>query len=158
MPLVVIYYIGENDGKYMTIDGLPYWCNDYGSGSIAFGQHWIGGLPILQEEVGVEYAVDNEFESTVIQNALAFFIIDIAWMIMVWQSSSLGTPTEPQRRDMYIRNLVKVKIFFINLYPIAMISMGLYYIYSLRENNYWCGDDGTASEKKPDETVQYVSD
>ena len=156
MPLLVLFFIGENYGRYMDFNGLPNWCNDYGS--VAFGQPWSGRLPILQEEVGAEYVVDDGFEVQLINNALAFFIIDIAWMIMVWQSSSLGTPTEPQRRDMYIRNLVKVKIFFINLYPIAMISMGLYYIYSLRENNYWCGDDGTASEKKPDETVQYVSD
>ena len=156
MPLLVLFFIGENYGRYMTFNGLPNWCNNYGS--VAFGQPWSGGVPILQEEVGAKYVVDDGFGESLINNALAFFIIDIAWMIMVWQSSSLGTPTEPQRRDMYIRNLVKVKIFFINLYPIAMISMGLYYIYSLRENNYGCGDDGTVSGKKPDETVQYVSD
>ena len=74
---------------------------------------------------------------------------------MVWHSASIGTPTEPMRRDVYIRNLMKIKIFFINLYPIALIGTALYYVHAIRANNFGCGEEGLATGMTPDSGGYY---
>ena len=98
-------------------------------------------ITLNQDPVKITYNQDP-FISMFLSPALGLFIVDVAWLVMVWASSSVGTPTEPYGRDMYIRNLLKFKMFFSNLYPIALVSLGITYVHMIRANNYGCGEEG----------------
>ena len=84
----------------------------------------------------------DPFISEFLGPALGLFAVDVAWLVMVWASSSVGTPTEPYRRDKYIRHLLRFKMFFSNLYPIALLALGITYVHTIRADNYGCGEDG----------------
>ncbi|KAL7535163.1 hypothetical protein ACHAXR_006312 [Thalassiosira sp. AJA248-18] len=141
VPLVIKYYIQLATGGDIIINGVPSWCDQY-----LYYYNFTyedGEIPIFKEDVEVEYKSDTFWEEF-IGNALFYFAIDVAWIILVWRSASIGTPTQPFSRDIYIRNT----------YPLAMISIGIYYVYDMRNDNYGCGDDGNPASI-PDEGVWY---
>ena len=99
MPLWINSYITRVKGGDLYINGVPPWCDDYSSLNFV-GKD--GLIPIFKEEVDLDFIVNTTFASF-ISNALAYFLLDVAWMVMIWSSASIGTPTEPMRRDVYIR-------------------------------------------------------
>jgi len=150
VPLLIYSYLSRAKGGDIYINGVPPWCDQYQN--VNFGGR-DGLVPVFKGEFDVEYQTDH-FADNFLYNAITYFAIDVAWMIMVWSSASIGTPTEPARRDVYMRNLIKFKLFVSNLYPIALVGLGIYYVYVLRANNYGCGDSGEPA-KRPDESAQY---
>ena len=134
----------------MIINGIPHWCAQYENVSFEPGSP----VPILKGNFEIEY-YEDPFIEVFLTPAVAFFCVDVAWLIMVWHSASIGTPTEPMRRDVYIRNLMKIKIFFINLYPIYLIGAALYYVHTIRANNFGCGEEGLGTGVTPDSGGYY---
>ena len=99
-PLWIRYYLGRVNNGNAYVNGLPPWCDQYEQYSFSVED---SQLPILKEVIdNADYKPDT-FQDDFFHNSIAYFFIDVAWMIMVWASSSIGTPTEPMRRDVYIR-------------------------------------------------------
>lgn len=149
-PILAVFVFDQVKGNGLIINGVPSWCTQYHE----FNSTYEGvEVPIFKEQIDIEYAPDYWWEDFV-GNALVYFLLDVVWLIMVWRSSSIGTPTEPMSRDKYIRNLLKFKMFFSNLYPMALLGMGIYYVSAVRKNNYGCGNDGEPMEH-PDKGAMY---
>jgi len=64
--------------------------------------------------------------------AISYLVVDFAWIAMTWSSSSIGTPTQPMRRDQYVRNLMIFKILSSILFPLSILGFGLYSVYYVR--------------------------
>jgi len=112
-----------------------------------------GRVPIFStEKVEIN---EDPFISLFLSPALGLFAVDVAWLVMVWASSSVGTPTEPYGRDRYIRNLLKFKMFFSNLYPIALVALGITYVHLIRADNYGCGENGEVIPGESREDTPY---
>jgi len=151
LPLWVGYYFQRVKRGNILVDGVPPWCDNFESPA-TFGED--GQPPRFKEEIGnVDYD-SNSAEAIFLGNSVAYFLYDVTWMIMVWNSASVGTPTEPMRRDVYIRNLIKFKMFVNNIYPLVLLGVGVLYVYEIRKNNYGCGADGEPLTK-PDGGVWY---
>eukprot|EP00579_Thalassiosira_antarctica_P010681 CAMPEP_0201912116 /NCGR_PEP_ID=MMETSP0903-20130614/2870_1 /ASSEMBLY_ACC=CAM_ASM_000552 /TAXON_ID=420261 /ORGANISM="Thalassiosira antarctica, Strain CCMP982" /LENGTH=1009 /DNA_ID=CAMNT_0048447001 /DNA_START=24 /DNA_END=3053 /DNA_ORIENTATION=- len=150
-PLWIKFYLRRVKGEDIYVNELPPWCDQYEHYSFYIED---GQLPILKEEIGNADYKSGSFLDEFLFNSVAYFFYDVAWIIMVWNSASIGTPTEPMRRDVYIRNLIKFKMFVSNLYPLVLLGMGVYYVYAIRDNNYGCGADGEPVTR-PDEGVWY---
>jgi hypothetical protein len=75
-------------------------------------------------------------------------------------SRATGTPTQPKGRDNYLRPLILVKIFFINLFPVALVIAGIIKTVQNRANNYGCGQDPDGTDVSllydPDSTPSFV--
>mmetsp|Transcript_34896 Transcript_34896/g.78621 ORF Transcript_34896/g.78621 Transcript_34896/m.78621 type:complete len:993 (-) Transcript_34896:106-3084(-) len=82
--------------------------------------------------------------------AVFYLFVDIAWIAMTWSSSSIGTPTQPMRRERYVRNLMKFKMVSSILFPLVLLGYGAYYVYFIRTV---CGGDPYQAQ---DEGPQYA--
>lgn len=137
---------------------MPHWCTQTQDVIDEFytqTEERGGIVPIFKSDyVKITYSQDP-FISSFLAPALTLFIVDIAWLVMVWASSSVGTPTEPYGRDRYIRNLLKFKMFFSNLYPIVLVVLGIAYVHVIRANNYGCGEGGEVIPGESREDTPY---
>ncbi|KAL7546266.1 hypothetical protein ACHAWF_009601 [Thalassiosira exigua] len=150
VPVVIYLYLRNVRGEDILVNGVPRWCSQYELYNFTYSN---GRVPIFKGEKSWSQETDK-FLDQFIANAVAYFMIDVAWITMVWMSASIGTPTEPLRRDVYIRNLLKFKMLFSNIYPSVLVAMGVYRVYNVRNNNYGCGNDGTPVYR-PDEGPWY---
>lgn len=95
--LILIEFIRHTTGGDLLIDGIPIYCPQFNS--LVFNTTVLENL----DESG---RLDSSFMSYSIDyTALAsvYLLADIAWIVMLWSASSIGTPTEPMRRDKYVR-------------------------------------------------------
>ena len=145
-PIGIGGYLARIQGKQYTVNGVPSWCAQYDLYNFTYTDNKV---PIFEEELTRQQSgiaapsltyVEDSFWNEFMGAAIAYWVIDEAWIIMVWYSASIGTPTEPMRRDKYIRRLAIFKTFLGNLYPVALLVMGIYHVYDRRNNNYGCGE------------------
>ncbi|KAL7535880.1 hypothetical protein ACHAXR_012207 [Thalassiosira sp. AJA248-18] len=159
-PLCLHYYLQLIRGEDIYVNGIPPWCHQYDLSNI---------LPFFVDDMlqyrvfysgnGTEYEAIMSFERGIfgiefVALAVIYFAADITWICMVWSASSLGTPTETNQRDKYLRKLIIFKMFVGNVYPLLLLVFGVRKIFLLREDNYGCGN-GTVPTKKPDEGYWY---
>lgn len=71
--------------------------------------------------------------------SVVYTVIDIALMMGAWSAASIGTPTEPRGRDKALRTIIWIKIIFMNILLITVISSGIYFVAEGRRTNYGCG-------------------
>ena len=64
----------------MYINGIPPWCSQYPDTNF-------GGIydliPLFKGELTIEYRM-SDFQDIFTANAVSYFAIDVAWIIMVW--------------------------------------------------------------------------
>jgi len=151
-PLWFHFYLVKARGEDLLVNGVPRWCSQYYESSSSSAEG--GELPTFKKDI--DYAENEVFSimSEFLWSSAVYFFLDVAWMIMVWNSASVGTPTEPMKRDVYIRNLIKFKMLAIILFPLVLLSLGVFYVYRLRDENYGCGANGEPVAN-PDEGVWY---
>jgi len=150
LPLWIEYYIRRVRGKDIWVNGLPPWCSQYPTYDFVD----MKDAPEYLDEIKNIELEPSSFLDEFLANSMMYFIYDVAWVIMAWNSASIGTPTEPMRRDVYLRNLIKFKMFVSNIYPFVLVALGVYYIYDMRKDNYGCGTAGEPLPP-PDETPYY---
>ena len=94
-------WIGHARGDEIRINGVPYRCPQFDSlqFNVTYSLlHLDGNTPTDMIEVD-NFGVANQY----ITIASIYLVGDVAWLIMVWSAASIGTPTEPGRRDKYLR-------------------------------------------------------
>jgi hypothetical protein len=74
-------------------------------------------------------------------SSLAHCIADISLLAAIWSAASLGTPTVPMGRDVYLRPLLRVKLFWMNLWLLALVAFGVMMVQRGRQDNYGCGEE-----------------
>lgn len=74
-------------------------------------------------------------------SSLAHCIADISLLAAIWSAASLGTPTVPMRRDVYLRPLLRIKLFWMNLWLLGLVAFGVMMVQRGRQNNYGCGEE-----------------
>ena len=89
----------------MLINGIPSWCSGYEEDMFDVSYKVGEDFPIFRGGVNavVQWTPDDYFWDDFLANAVSYFLIDVTWLIMVWLSASIGSPTVPQRREKYIR-------------------------------------------------------
>lgn len=95
--MILIEFIRHTTGGDLLIDGIPIYCPQFNS--------LVFNITVL-ENLDESGRLDSSFMSYSIDyTALAsvYLLADIAWIVMLWSASSIGTPTEPMRRDKYVR-------------------------------------------------------
>ena len=101
LPLLVAFYLRRVKGQDVLVNGVPSWCSQY---QYAYNFTYLDGeIPKFKEDIEIDYSPDMTFWDEFLTNAVVYLLIDVTWIIMVWRSASIGTPTEPMRRDKYIR-------------------------------------------------------
>lgn len=161
-PLCLHYYLQVVRGEDIYVNGVPPWCHQYDASKITLFYDFE-----LQEQPMTYYndtVFDyqritsyerNNFPLIFVVLAIIYFGADITWICMVWSASSLGTPTETNQRDVYLRKLIIFKMFIGNMYPLLLLIFGIRKVHRIRSNNYGCGD-GPEPEDKPDEGVWFA--
>jgi hypothetical protein len=94
--LIIIEFIRHTRGYDILIGGVPLYCPQFESFDFTY--------TVLAEQYE-SVAIEKDFGTGSEYMALAsiYLVGDIAWIVMVWSAASIGTPTEPMRRDKYIR-------------------------------------------------------
>ncbi len=90
----------------MYINEIPPWCPEFKKFVVIFRLFEGGTFADPDLNLGAGDSYTNDWDYTLISFvgwAIFYFIVDVAWICMVWTSASIGTPTEPMRRDGYIR-------------------------------------------------------
>ncbi len=153
------YFLNKGHGKNVMINGYPHWCPQY--------QEVMKNLtyPIFfAHEVGAIYenstlarvssfeADDGPYAYGIVV-AIIYYGINISWLCMMWSAASLGTPTEPEQRDKYLRPLIIFQLIAGICFPVILLARGLSGIHYYRSDNFRCGHDVPAPEDSPDDTV-----
>ena len=111
VPWVTWYFILKLQGKRNEINGIPYWCPQYQAlkdniTDIIFAKE-IGA--IYEDSAMVKFSSFESGDGNYIFAmvvAIVFWGINVCWLCMMWSAASLGTPTQPERRDKYLRPLI----------------------------------------------------
>jgi hypothetical protein len=94
-------WLGHARGNEIKINGIPYRCPQFDSFQFNFtyaaSLHAEGIRSGMIEVDG--FGITNQYISV----ASIYLVGDVAWIGMVWSAASIGTPTEPMRRDKYLR-------------------------------------------------------
>jgi hypothetical protein len=69
---------------------------------------------------------------------VVYFCVDVAWMCFLWTATSIGTPTEPRRRNIFVRQLIIAKIFPLSLFPFCLFIAGILRVHIERRDHYGC--------------------
>lgn len=87
----------------MLINGVPSWCSGYKEYYEEAMDDVSYKLGSLVNAIPIQRTPDDYFWDEFLTTAVTYFITDVTWLIMVWMSASIGTPTVPHRREKYIR-------------------------------------------------------
>ena len=79
------------------MNGYPIWCPQYKS--IQESNILVLTVQVLEEQ----HISLNTSLSEFTYLSSFFLILDISWMVMVWVATSVGTPTQPEGREEYLR-------------------------------------------------------
>lgn len=97
LPLLIRTFIIRFSGYDLLVNGYPVWCPQSQS-------YWDD--PFLVQTLA-EYQERqirrNRFLENFVLMSSVFLAVDISWMVMVWVAASVGTPTQPNGRDEYLR-------------------------------------------------------
>ncbi len=69
-----------------------------------------------------------------------YFCVDVAWMCFLWTATSIGTPTEPKKRNIFVRRLLIAKILLLSLFPFGLFIAGIFRVHIGRTDDYGCPD------------------
>lgn len=143
---------------------VPSWCGQYHTdeiGLIILDEYKSYPLKYYNENgtIGGEDELEsfnrNNFGIAFVFMATIYLAVDITWICMVWSAASLGTPTETNNRDKYLRRLIIFKVFLGNFPPLLLLGFGLRKTHSLRANNYGCGEDNPTPKLAPTAGIWY---
>lgn len=146
------------------INGVPYWCPQYPQLKNATQGIWfVPQIWEIEKELNLDgnssssttnsFFSDDAPQAYGIFIALAYLGINISWLCMLWSAASIGTPTEPDRRDKYLRPLIIFQIIAGICCPVVLLATGINGVQHFRSNNYQCGYGVPPPDIPPDETV-----
>mmetsp|Transcript_20169 Transcript_20169/g.46254 ORF Transcript_20169/g.46254 Transcript_20169/m.46254 type:complete len:995 (-) Transcript_20169:24-3008(-) len=155
VPLIVndIVRLYNGSDLYVEVDGETYgpWCPQYDEFNKLHGS-----FIVISEDQFEKYSLSrNSFSRLFIISAGVFMAIDIGWILCLWNFASIGTPTNPGPRNVFLRRMIFLRWTFINLFPIVLLVLGCLKVYQLRRDNYGCGEDEVLVSSPPDSSVQY---
>lgn len=80
--------------------------------------------------------------------ALSFLysVVDLAVLVAIYSAASVGTPTNPMARGVFLRPLLRVKVVFMNLALAALVVVGILMVYFNRKSQWGCTNDSIAGE------------
>jgi hypothetical protein len=145
------------------INDVPFWCPQYNELKETIS------TPIFAEQIAAFSDIeDNLFLSQVSSFedkdgpfvygmiiAVVYFGINVTWLCMVWSAASIGTPTEPDGRDKYLRPLIIFQLIAGVCFPVILLWFGIDSIGYYREDNFRCGSDVPRPDVTPDEFVYF---
>ncbi len=70
--------------------------------------------------------------------SLLYNILDIVLSLAIWNAAAMGTPVEPRGREKALVSMLWIKITFMNLLLLTVLSSGVYLTQSGRMFNYGC--------------------
>lgn len=100
--MIILTWIGHARGDEIKINGVPYRCPQFDAFQFNFTYSALQYIDSNTTAGMIEvdhFGVANQYISV----ASIYLVGDVAWIIMVWSAASIGTPTEPGRRDKYLR-------------------------------------------------------
>ena len=142
---------------------MPYWCPQYEELKKSIS------TPLFAEQIAAFRNVQNELFVSQVSSfedgtgpyiygmilAIVYFGINISWLCMVWSAASIGTPTEPDGRDKYLRPLIIFQLFAGVCFPVILLAMGIHGVWYYRDDNYRCGSDVPPPQPPPDEFAHF---
>ena len=100
--LVVITWLDHISGNTLLINGIPYHCPQFDATYLNFTTASSLQGQSLDDINSIEFK-NVGYNVFYLSTASLYLVGDVVWLIMVWSVASIGTPTEPGRRDKYLR-------------------------------------------------------
>uniref|UniRef100_A0A7S2P2B1 sn-1-specific diacylglycerol lipase n=1 Tax=Skeletonema marinoi TaxID=267567 RepID=A0A7S2P2B1_9STRA len=161
VPWMLYNFIDKLKGKNIWINDIPYWCPQYQAlkdnvtEDIVFSKS-IG--EIYEDSAIVRVSSFESGDGPYIYGmvvAIVFLGINVCWLCMLWSATSLGTPTQPERRDKYLRPLIIFQLIAGLIFPIMILVRGIKFTHYVRTDNFRCGQGVTVRGRTLEEQVFY---
>lgn len=106
LGLIIMAWMGIARGDEILINGIPFRCPQFDD--FQFNFTYVSLLHASNSTNATAVTDTIEIDHVGVTNvyisvASIYLVGDMAWIIMVWSAASIGTPTEPMRRDKYLR-------------------------------------------------------
>ena len=107
----VKFWWAQLNGVYVLVNGYAPWCLNYTQIDFGFSFGNIVKEILIFRESNIQPMAERTY-GVWLGCAFIYLLVDVAWMCFLWTASSIGTITEPRKRDTHVRRLIigKVKI------------------------------------------------
>lgn len=122
------------NGVTVLVNGYAPWCINFTQFEFSYNAT---ELLIFRSENNIQPISERTF-GIWLGCAVLYLCVDVAWMCFLWTASSIGTITEPRKRDKYVRRLILVKICALSLFPLGLLVGGIVRIHIARRDNFGC--------------------
>src|SRR5210317_1255448 len=132
--------------KLYDSGGRPTWCRDveidpwglYMSPASINSQMWVDASSMTDDVMKHQMRQMMVPFSLYLTVSLLYNILDIILSLAVWNAAAIGTPVEPGKREPTLVSMVWIKIAFMNLLLLTVLSSGVYLTHAGRQYNYGC--------------------
>lgn len=124
------------NGVFVLINGYAPWCLNYTQIDFRFSGNIVKEILIFRE-YNIQ-PITARKHGIWLGCATIYLCVDVAWMCFLWTASSIGTITEPRKRDTHVRRLIIFKMCVLFLFPICLLVFGIVWIHIARRDNYGC--------------------
>ena len=132
----VKYWWAQLNGVFVLINGYAPWCMNFNQIDFRFSGNIVKEILIFREN-NIQ-PITNRKHGIWLGCAVIYLCVDVAWMFFLWTASSIGTITEPRKRDTHVRRLIIFKICVLSLFPILLLVFGIVWLHIARRDNYGC--------------------
>ena len=153
LPLWVFLYVNKWKGR--PIDQEPEWCEPSDSldgtdtdKQVSLEETETSTIAaVFDDGLFVGDGVDGEvserqksrrYLEAYIFSSFVYSISDLALLAAIWSAASVGTPSNPRGRNLFLRPLLRFKVLGMNALLIALVVIGIGMVYFERLDNYGC--------------------
>ena len=155
--------------KLYDSGGRPTWCRDveidpwglYMSPTSINSQTWVAASSVTNDGADVDDVMKHQMRQMVVPFSLyltvslLYNILDIILSLAVWNAAAIGTPVEPGKREPTLVSMVWIKIAFMNLLLLTVLSSGIYLTHAGRQYNYGCSPRNANAIKHYESSIWY---
>lgn len=149
--------------KLYDSGGRPTWCRDeeidpwglYMSPTSINSQTWVDASSVTDDVMKHQMRQMVVPFSLYLTVSLLYNILDIILSLAVWNAAAIGTPVEPGKREPALVSMVWIKIAFMNLLLLTVLSSGVYLTHAGRQYNYGCSPRNANAIENYESSIWY---
>jgi len=142
VPVWVLIFQLRLSGVEMLPGGHPFWCRP--DEIDLWGLYMNPAEQHKADEQNFDEATKHQLRAMVIPFSLyltvslLYNLLDIVLILAIWNAAAIGTPVEPRGREKALVSMQWIKLTFMNLLLLTVLSSGVYLTHSGRMYNYGC--------------------
>jgi hypothetical protein len=133
-PILIRMLVRRFNGADVYINGYANWCPQY----YQYQNEDYLFLTLNEANGGIEFT-RSRVASITFGLAFVFIVLDVSWIVMLWATAMVGTPTNGIGRDDHQRRLLMFKMLVLNAFPLVLLITGILFVEGMRYDNYGCG-------------------